>query len=108
MYTQVNPKLIISLIKDDLINSKLVNSLSQIGLNASDYHLHLSNTIFKLMGFNNDQRSDQVFALYLELSKKAIQINISESPAALDDLALEIFQMLPKKIPCLVAGKQAS
>jgi hypothetical protein len=107
MYIQINAKLIISLIKDDLINSKLVNSLSAIGLNASSYHLHLSTTIFQLMGYNNDNYRDEVFSLYLERSKKAMSINIAESPLAMNDLALEIFQLLNEKIPCQANGAKS-
>lgn len=99
MFKQANKDLIISLIKDDLINSKLVNSLTAIGLNATGYHLHLSDTIFKLMGFTNDHYRDKIFALYLERSKKAMSIKIAESSANLDDLALEIFQLLNEKKP---------
>lgn len=42
--------LIFSLIKDNLINRKLVNSLNDIRLTADDYRLNLSDTIFKLIG----------------------------------------------------------
>ena len=97
MNIQFSSDIIISLIKDDLINSKLVNSLSTIGLNASDYHLHLSTTILRLMGFNNDSCRDEIFALYFELSKKAMPIHISELSVAFDNLAHEIYQKLKEK-----------
>ncbi len=87
-------ELIISLVKDDLVNSKLVNSLSAAGLNASDYHLHLSDTILQLMGFSNDPYRDEVFALYLQLSKKVQHINIAESSTALAELSMEIYYLI--------------
>jgi hypothetical protein len=99
MCTPINKALVISLIKDDLINSKLVNSLTAIGLNATDYHLHLSTTIFQLMGYKDDHYRDEVFALYFRRTKKAMRINIATSSAALDELAVEIFQLLDKKNP---------
>ncbi len=40
--TQKN--LVIALIKDDMISSKLVSGLNQIGLDAIHYHLHLSDS----------------------------------------------------------------
>jgi hypothetical protein len=97
MGKSVDKALILALIKDDLINSKLIYGLSSIGINATNYHLYLSTTIFNLMGFKDDHYRGEVFALYLELSKKAMQINISERPIAFDALALEIFQMLHEK-----------
>jgi hypothetical protein len=99
MFIQSSETLIISLIRDDLINSKLVNSLNAIGLNASNYHLHLSTTIFQLMGYKDDHYRDEVFALYLQRSKKAMRIDITASSAALDELAMEIFQLVDKKNP---------
>lgn len=107
MLAKITPQLIIALIKDDLINSKLVYSLSQIGLHSTDYQLHLSNTILQLMGFKNDQYGEQVFNLYLELSRKTMQINIVKSSGAFDDLAFEIFQVLYKKIPHTLVEKQS-
>ena len=96
MKTFADQTLIISLIKDDLIHSKLVNNLIDIGINVSHYQLHLGDTIFKLMGFADDHDSDRVFARYIDLLKNARLINISVSCAALDELAFEIFQTLQK------------
>jgi hypothetical protein len=96
---QTHAAFIISLIRDDLINSKLVCSLSAIGLNATDYHLHLSDTIFQLIGYNDDHYRDEIFALYVERGKKAMSINIAVSPSGLDELAREIFQLLHEKKP---------
>lgn len=84
-------KLILSLIKDNLINTKLVNGLNAMGLDASPYSLHLSETIFELLGFEDSKRSDQVFEYYLELVEKVNGINISQSQEALDVLTIEIY-----------------
>lgn len=84
-------KLILSLIKDNLINTKLVNGLNAMGLDASTYSLHLSETIFELMGFRDNKKSDQVFEYYLELVEKVNAINISQSHEALDLLTTEIY-----------------
>lgn len=59
-------KLIISLIKDDLINSKLVNELSGLGLNADGYLLHIKETVLDLMGFTRKQRTEQLYAEYMD------------------------------------------
>lgn len=98
MNTTINKAVIISLIRDDLVNAKLANGLIAIDLDASHYQLHLGNTIFTLMGFKEDRYSDSIYELYLELGKKATQYNISTSPEAFDELALEIFTVLGDKV----------
>lgn len=92
-------KLILSLIKDDLINSKLVNGLNELGLNADNYFLHLKDTVFKLMGFEDDEESEQIFERYMELSKRAMFVDISQSNKSLDDLALQIYIELSTRKP---------
>ena len=84
-------KLIISLIKDDLLNDKLVNGLIDIGLNPGNYFLHLSETIFKLMGFEDNMMTDEIFNHYLLLSQKVKHIDIAHSSEQLDRLANEIY-----------------
>lgn len=86
-----NKELILSLIKDDLISTKLVNGLNEIGLNADSYYLHLSEIIFRLLGFDDDERSDEVYEKYLEFTEKAKYIDISDSHKPMDELALEIY-----------------
>ena len=84
-------KFILSLIKDHLISTKLVNGLNEIGLNADIYFLSLSDTIFNLMGYEDNEETEQTFERYMELSKQAILVDISKSHNSLDDLALQIY-----------------
>lgn len=86
-----NKKLILSLIKDDLINTKLVNGLDALGLNAQDYRLHLSDTVFKLMGIEEDKKGEKLFEHYLELKDNVRFIDGAKSHEAFDDLALAIY-----------------
>jgi hypothetical protein len=87
----INDKeLVIALIKDDLINKKLVNGLIGIGLDAGNYFLHLSETVFKLMGFE-DAQSNEIFDRYMELASNAMFIDISNADKSMDDLALHIY-----------------
>jgi hypothetical protein len=72
-------QLICSLIKDDL-TSRLINGLNQIGLDAGDYFIHLSETIFQLMGFENNHHTDEAYSHHLKLTRKAQSINLL-SPA---------------------------
>ena len=89
-------KLIISLIQDDLVNSKLVLGLNELGVNASDYFLNLSDTIFKLMKFSDSKAEEEIYEHYLKLTKKAKHIDITESRNNLNSLAHEIYKELTK------------
>ena len=87
-------RLILSLIKDDLINTKLINSLSEAGLNADNYLLHLSNTIFKLLHIKTNLENEFIYNNYLDLTKRVKFISISNGHNTLDDLAEEIYTYL--------------
>lgn len=91
MKAQQKKELILSLIKDDLINTKLVNGLNEMGLNADCYYLNLGDSIFKLMGFKEGEETDKVFDRYLELSEEAISMDISNSYQQVTDLAVKIY-----------------
>lgn len=91
-----NKKLILSLIKDDLINTKLVNGLDSLGLNAQDYLLHLSDTIFELMKIKNDGKGEKLFEHYLSLKDNVRFIDTAKSHEAFDNLAIAIYIELIK------------
>jgi hypothetical protein len=99
MSPRAKKKLILSLIKDDLINSKLLRGLNKAGLDADRYCLFLSGTIFDLMAYEKSKRSDRIFSQYLRLTKKGDKIDIRETPNAMNDLAREIYLFLKKNIP---------
>jgi len=88
--------LILSLIKDNLINTKLVNGLSNLGLDSDQYFLHLGDTIFALMGFKNER--DEIYENFIQLSSKANKIDISKNDSAMDSLALEIYNELELRL----------
>lgn len=97
--------LILSLIKDDLVNQKLLLGLDALGLQPADYYLQLSDTIFSLMGFPESNHSDRVFELYLDLTKKVRFVDISQSQNQLDELAREIYAELAVHRAALNAGR---
>lgn len=86
--------LILSLIKDDLISSKLVNSLYDAGLDPNNYILNLTDTIFKLVGIKHTRTNEFIYENYLGLIKKVKNINISQDPDRLDSLAEEMYSYL--------------
>jgi len=87
-------ELILSLIKDDLVNCKLVNSLNGAGLNAYDYSLNLSGTIFELVGIEDLPTTVFIYKKYFGLTKKVNDINIAEEQNNLDSLTEEIYAYL--------------
>jgi hypothetical protein len=89
--------LIISLIKDDLIHTKLINGLDALGLEALDYHIHLSETIFELFGFPDNENSDIIFEFYLAELKRARRLSIRKNREAFDVLALSIYTELERR-----------
>jgi hypothetical protein len=89
--------LILSLIKDDLINSKLLRGLNKAGLDADKYCLFLSGTIFDLLGYPNSERSDEIFSKYIKLTEQSDKIDIKETPNTLDGLAKEIYIFLVRR-----------
>jgi hypothetical protein len=88
-------ELILSLIKDNLVNMKLINGLNNLGLIADDYYLNLGDTVFKLMGFEASDKNDLIFEkVFLANSEKIDQINISHSKEEAMRLSMEIYQEL--------------
>ena len=95
METLDKKELVISLIKDNLINLKLITGLNHLGLIAHDYYLGLGDTIFKLMGFQPSQQSDLIFErIFITISEKVQQIDISSSSDELMLLSMEIYKEL--------------
>lgn len=100
-------QLILSLIKDDLTNLKLVYSLNALGLAADNYTLHSGSTVINLMKINaSGLQWENIHDGYLERTRKVTQIDIQESPVLLDALAEEIYGYLKNqrkhaKIPAL-------
>jgi hypothetical protein len=88
-------KLIIGLIRDGLINMKLVNGLNSLGLNANDYNISIGDTIFVLMGFKNDRLNDLIFEnVYLAIAEKVKHIDFSVPTEDLERLSEEIYAEL--------------
>lgn len=84
-------KIVVSLIKDDLINTKLINGLNKLGMNADDYLINVSSTIFKILDIGDDRAGEDIFEWYMDSLKKVDPIDIRENHTALDSLALEIY-----------------
>lgn len=88
-------KLVISLIKDDLINLRLVHGLNALGLDAESYYTNLSSTIFGLMGIQtNDERMVKILESYIDSGKRVLRIDFEDHRDDLDELAVDIYDSL--------------
>ena len=92
-----NKKLILSLIKDDLINSKLNIGLSNLGLQPDLYLLGISDTVFLLLGIKSNRKGEELFEHYLDLRQKVEEIDLIKSDGSLEKLALDIYTDLVRK-----------
>lgn len=86
-----NKQLILGLLRSDLINSKLIYSLGDLGINAEDYLLNISEIVFELMGIEDENQIEELTFQYTELMQKAKKINISELNNSSQKLANEIY-----------------
>lgn len=86
--------LILSLIQDDLIHNKLTLGLNALGMRTDDYTINLSETVFKLMQIENDEKGEWLFEEYLEIRERVSGIDVSELRELTEGLAEEIYVRL--------------
>jgi len=99
MQTIPTTDLILSLIKDDLINTRLVNGLECLGLDAGHYLLHLGSTVLRLMGFGEGHLTDAVYERYHALIRRVACADLREGHGALEPMAREIYGELQNLLP---------
>jgi len=93
----VSENIILSLIRDDLRNFRLINSLTAIGLDATDHHLELSTTIFNLLDIEVTP-TDTYMDSYVSLSGLAQYISLNDPDKELENMAIEVYNFL-KALP---------
>ena len=64
-----NETIIINLIKQDLINWKMIHSLQKVQVRADDYQLDISSIIFEMMNLENREDVDELFVNFLSKIK---------------------------------------
>jgi hypothetical protein len=93
-----NQELIICLIKDHLIHTRLINGLNILGLSAENYYLHLSDTIFKMIGISDDK--EELYEVYLNWCTKISQTEVFTNEVLMDEYAREIYFVLRSEAEC--------
>ena len=88
-------EILISLIKDDLIYTRLVYGLEKLGLDTDNYSLRLNETIFQLVGIKSDR--DDFFEEYVDECRTILNIDIFKHPELLNIIALNLYKKLKKE-----------
>jgi hypothetical protein len=89
-----NRAIVTNLIKQDLINWKMINLLQNMQVRADDYQLNLGSIIFEIMDLENRKDVDELFDKYVELSKPILKLSTSQSNRKIDVLASKIYEFL--------------
>lgn len=86
--------IIINLIKQDLINWKMINLLQKMQIRADDYQLDIGYIIFEIMDLNNRKDGDELFDKYVEMSRPILKVTTNQSNRKIDLLASKIYDYL--------------
>ena len=88
--------IVTNLIKQDLINWKMICSLQKIQIRADDYQLDIGSIIFEILDLNDRENVDEIFEKYVEMSKPILKLFASQSNRKIDLLAARIYDYLEK------------
>ncbi len=92
-------KFITSLILDDLINTKLVNALMSLDLDADQYYTNIGDKVMTLMGYTNQTQNEHVHTYYVGLLNKSKHISLKNNYNNMHQLAKQIYEELKKQKP---------
>ncbi|WP_300667002.1 hypothetical protein [Fluviicola sp.] len=93
-----NRVIVINLIKQDLVNWKMINLLQRMQIRADDYQLNIDSVIFEIMDLDNRENVDEIFEKYVEMSKPMLKLTIGQSNRKIDALAVKIYDYLEQFI----------
>lgn len=96
---------IITLIADDLRVSKLINGLTKIGLDASNFNSKIHETIFLLIGFKKYQQTDELKDWYFQQSERIFRIELTADEKDLNTLANDIYSGLVERLNGVVTNQ---
>ncbi|MBI3136407.1 MAG: hypothetical protein HYZ14_17160 [Bacteroidetes bacterium] len=99
MHKKKKRRLILSMIQDDLVNTKLLIILDQLNSDTHHYCLNISSNIFDLMDLGKDNRkNERIYEQYLRYCKKVRRIDLKNGRKELEELALLIYGFLSLQI----------
>lgn len=92
-------ELILSLIKADMRNNKLITGLDNAGALVEDFYTDLGTVILKLVGFGDAERDDDLYDFYVQTMEELIDLEVSEFVEKLNYLAVDFYnELLSEKI----------
>lgn len=89
-----NRLIVTNLIKQDLINWKMINLLQKTQIHADAYQLDIGSIIFEIMDLDNRENVDEIFEKYVEMSKPMLKLIVGQSNRKIDMLASKIYDYL--------------
>jgi hypothetical protein len=87
-------QLVVKLISMDIVNHKLVSSLSDMQINAEEYVLGIDEIIFELIGLHNLPNEESIYEQYLSKSAEVKQLNLKTQQLEVQLLAEDLFDFL--------------
>jgi hypothetical protein len=94
MESMNNQDLILTLIKSDMRNQKLINGLDQAGVLAEDFYTDLSTAILQLIGFEDSERTDDLYEYYDQMMDKLLDLEVNDFLDKQKNLALQFYNEL--------------
>ncbi len=69
-------KQIMTLIESDIVSSKLILTLQQIGIDATDYLIDTSTVVFIQMGIRKENRTEELYKKYFDLIRQVQYLDL--------------------------------
>jgi hypothetical protein len=89
--TNSNTDLILSIIKADMRNYKLILGLDNAGVLAEDFFTDLGRSVMVLMDFEEEDRDDGLYELYDKFMDRLVEINVHQFHDAIKTLSIELY-----------------
>jgi hypothetical protein len=89
--------LILTLLKANLCHHKLLFGLEKAGLQGEDFYGDLEMVVLHLMGFDLQNRENELCDFYYEEMNKLLEIEVKEFRPNLNRLAAELYEALKNK-----------
>lgn len=87
-------ELVLTLIKADMRNVKLIQGLENAGALVEHFHSDLSVVILKLIGFEDGERTDALYAFYDTKMHMLLDVNVEMFREKLPYLAVDFYNEL--------------
>ncbi|ABG60175.1 hypothetical protein [Cytophaga hutchinsonii] len=92
-------ELILTLIKADMRNVKLIYGLENAGALVENFYSNLNVIVLKLIGFEETERKDELYALYDKKMAALIDLHVTDFIDGINYLALDFYnELLLQKI----------